>query len=408
MKLPASVPAALLALLLAAGCGQAPPAAKVAPPVPVVTAVARKVDVPVLVTGVGNAAASNLVSLRPRIGAVVAAVRFREGETVAAGAPLFTLDPHPWQEAVTAAEAACARARASVVQAEAALARDRAQLVLAEADAGRIAGLEAKDIASRQQVDQARAGVAVAQAALAGAEAAIATARAGVVESEAALARAQLDRAWCDITAPIAGRTGPARATPGTLVTAGSTELVTIACTQPMWVEVAVPAAGLPALRAAAARGAVAASVLGEGLDGPEPGTLELIDNRIDSTTATVAVRVSCPNRQERLWPGQQCRVELVLGVDAGVVTVPAEAIQAGQRGDLVWVVGADRTAQPRPVQLARRQGELAVVAKGLAAGDEVVVDGQVRLRRGSAVVPAASAAAVKPAAAASGADVRK
>ena len=369
-----TVAIAILVAFLGA-CGTKTPAGPPArPPVPVVTATAEVRDMPLRVSAIGIASASELVTVRPQISAILTAVRFTEGDAVAAGAPLFSLDERAF--------------RASEQQATAELDRARAEFDLAETEAARIADMLRQKLASAQQEDQVQANLAVARAAMAAAA--------------AALERVRIDLAWCTVTAPIAGRTGAVGVTAGNFATAGQSALVTIARMQPMHVGFSLPASMLPALRAARAKGALAVAAIPDGGGAAEPGTVDLLDNQVDVTTATIRLRAACPNPDERLWPGQQCRIELTLGTDLQVVTVPEQAVQNGQRGTMVWVVATDLSVAARQVVVGRTVDGVAIITSGLAAGDTVVTDGQLRLSKGATVTKAEAAgtaakAIVKP-----------
>jgi multidrug efflux system membrane fusion protein len=354
----------LLGLVLVASlaaCGK-PPVAPARPPVPVETSVAEIRDVPLRLSAVGTTAAAELVTVRPQVTAMLAKVLFSEGDTVAAGTPLFQLDDRASTTAVALAQAEAERARAL--------------LALAEAAALRNADLERQGLASAQQNDQVRSALDAGKAALAAAN--------------AAQVRARLDLSWCTVTAPIAGRTGAVGITSGNLVSAGQTALVVIARMQPMRVTFTLPANVLGQIRAAQATAPLAVSVRVDGDDTVEGGILDLIDNQVDAATASIRLRASCPNLADRLWPGQQCRVTLTLGTEVAVVTVPERAVQTGQRGSLVWVVGNGNMVEPRQVTIARNSDGLAVIAAGLAGGETVVVDGQLRLSKGAIVTTAA------------------
>ncbi len=398
MRLPAVSSLAVILFALAA-CGSKPPGTSSAgpgkkpPPVPVRTEVATRRDVPLVLRLVGQTAASELVLIRPQVTGLITTVNFKEGDTVAEGTPLFNLDDRPYAGALKKARADLAQAKAIEQQAQATLARDRLQLALAGAEVKRLDPLIQQGIASAQQIDQTRTAAQVAEATVAASEAALATATAAVTSFEALLGKATLDHSFCTIKAPIAGVTGAVGSTPGNLALAGQGVLVTIARMQPMHVGFALPARELAAVRAARARGPLAVAVWPEGGGEPSPGTLDLIENQI-SGTATVRLRAVCPNAgpnagpnaEARLWPGQQCQVELTLGVEAGVVTVPETALQAGQNGSLVWIVGNDQTVSPRPVTVARTWMGVAVIAKGIEVGERVVTDGQLTLVRGRTV----------------------
>lgn len=390
--------AAVLALT-AASCGAKPgdkPGAG-RPPVPVELGSVERRDVPIRLRAVGTAAASELVTVHPQVTAVLNAVRFAEGDAVEAGAVLFELDGRPFAAAVAQAEAELARARAAERQAQAVLERDRAQLAFAVAEDQRTVELGRQGLASDHLLESARSTADQARATLAGDEAAVETARAAIAAAEAALARARLDLSWCTVTAPIAGLTGAVGVTRGNLASAGQTALVTIAAMRPMHVGFSVPARELPAVREALARGRLAVSVQPEGGGPAEPGVLDLVENQIDAATGSIRLRASCPNQAGRLWPNQQCQVELLLGTQEGAVTVPEKAVQSGQRGTVVWVVADTMQAAVRPVVVARTVDGIAVIAKGLEAGERVVLDGQVRLNPG-ATVTVPEPAAAKPA----------
>ncbi len=407
MRLPAVSGLAVMLFTLAA-CGAGAPGTPAAgsgkkpPPVPVRVEPATRRDVPLVLRLAGQTAASELVLIRPQVTGLITAVNFKEGDTVAEGAPLFTLDDRPYAGALKKARADLAQARATEQQAQATLARDRLQLVLAQAEVKRLDPLIQQGIASAQQIDQIRTVAQVAEATVAASEAALATATAAVTSFEALLGKATLDHSFCTIKAPIAGVTGAVGSTPGNLALAGQGVLVTIARMQPMHVGFALPARELAAVRAARARGPLAVAVWPDGGGEASPGTLDLIENQI-SGTATVRLRATCPNAgthaEARLWPGQQCQVELTLGVETGVVTVPETALQAGQNGSLVWIVGNDQTVAPRPVTVARTWMGVAVIATGVEAGERVVTDGQLTLVKGRtvAVIDPAQAPASGP-----------
>ena len=209
-----------------------------------------------------------------------------------------------------------AKAQAAEKQATAVLARDRKQLDYAENEVRRMEPVNRQGIISAQQWDQTRTAALAANATIAADEAAIAQAQAEAKADEAAIAQARLSLSWCTITAPIAGITGAVGLTSGNLATAGQSVLVTIARMQPMYVGFSLPARELPTLRAAQRQGPLTVTVLPEGGTTPSTGTLDLIDNQIAQDTATLRLRAVCANTGGELWPGQQCRVELTLGVE--------------------------------------------------------------------------------------------
>jgi multidrug efflux system membrane fusion protein len=118
----------------------------------------------------------------------------------------------------------------------------------------------------------------------------------------------------------------------------------------------------------------------------PDKGELAFIDNAIDVATGTITLKAIFPNTAERLWPGQFVNISLTLRVDPQALVIPAPAVQAGQNGPYVYVVKPDQTAEPKNVRIARTVGNESVISEGLAEGDQVVVDGQLRLTKGTKV----------------------
>jgi multidrug efflux system membrane fusion protein len=135
--------------------------------------------------------------------------------------------------------------------------------------------------------------------------------------------------------------------------------------------------------------------------DTPVVGSLTFLDNTVQSTSGTVMLRATAPNGNHRLWPGQFVNVRLILATMSGAVLVPAAAPQDSAKGEFVYVINQDSTAELRPVKLGQRQGELVVVEQGLKPGERVVINGQAGVMPGGKVrvdngapPPAASAAA--------------
>jgi multidrug efflux system membrane fusion protein len=113
---------------------------------------------------------------------------------------------------------------------------------------------------------------------------------------------------------------------------------------------------------------------------------VSFIDNAVDATTGTIKLKATFPNGDHALWPGLFVQVSLLLSTDPDAIVVPAVAVQESQQGQYVYVVKPDRTAELRPVRIERQQGDEAVIAQGLTAGEEVVTDGHLRLTQGAHV----------------------
>jgi len=388
-----------LVVLIAAiltGCGsdkpvQAGAGGPPATPVSVVTAV-REV-LPVEVHAVGTVEPYRTVQVKSQIAGELVGVRFTEGGVIQQGDLLFEIDPRPYQDALRQAEAAVAKDEALLLQAQANLGRDKAQLKTAQADAGRYEELLKQGITARNQYDQVRSTFEAQGESVRADQAAIESARASVDSDRAAIERAKLDLSYCAIHSPINGRAGNLLVHAGNYVKAnGDTTLVVINQIEPVFVSFGVPEQYLSEIRArsAGAKLPVEATLK----DDPARrvrGSLTVIDNTVDATTGTIKLKAVFANAGRLLWPGQF--VNAVLRLSAAEATVvPAEAVQAGQQGQFVYVVKKDQTVEPRLVAAGRTVDGKVVLEKGVQPGETVVTDGQLRLYPGARIqaVPAA------------------
>jgi len=320
--------------------------------VPVTVGTVVRKTVPVEIEAVGKVEALSTVEVLARVGGQLTGVHFTEGR----GQLLFTIDSRPYQ--------------AAVAQAEAALARDRALAANSAADLRRYGDLVQKEYVTREQYDQ----IAANSASLA----------ATVNADRAAVEAARLELGYCQIHAPISGRTGSLLVHQGNLVKANDTQpLVVIHQVQPIYVSFAVPEGNLAEINRYRSAGRLAVEAqLGASGAGSEQGALSFVDNQIDQNTGTILLKATFPNDRRSLWPGQFTKVRLVLARQEAVV-VPSQAVQNGQQGQFVFIVKADQTVESRPVQVARTVGGEAVVSTGLTPGEIVVTDGQLRLAPG-------------------------
>jgi len=332
-----------------------------APPgIPATVGFAEKKDIPVYVRGIGSVQAFNMVSVKSRVDGQIMKVAFKEGQEVKAGDPLFQIDPRPYQAALD--------------QATAAKQRNEAQLVGAEADLERYGKLIGSGYQSRQSFDQQKAITDALKGAIAGDQAAIDTAR--------------LNLGYADIRAPIDGRTGSRQVDPGNLVqTSQNTALVTITQTRPIFVNFTVPQDQTDTIRIN--QKVAPLEVIAYSSDEKTElarGKVTLIENQIDPATGTLKLKGTFENADERLWPGEFVSVRLVLSTRKDAVTVPQRTVMQGASDSFVYLVKADNTVERRTVEIAASQDGVAVIGKGLDAGDKVVIDGQYRLTNGARI----------------------
>jgi RND family efflux transporter MFP subunit len=329
-------------------------------PVPVVVAQVIERDLPQLLTAVGNVQALQNVTLRPQIDGVLRQVLVTEGQRVTRGQLLASIDDRAQS--------------ATLAQARAARQRDAANLKIGELDLQRDQNLLRGEAIARQAVDQ--------QSAL------VEQLKATIQADEAAINAAEVQLSYTRILSPVTGRVGMRRVDAGNLVRAtDTTGLFSVAQIDPISVVFSLPQQDLPRLQpllADPARAQVVARDRGAGAI-LSTGHLMTVDNQIDATTGTLSMRAIFANPQGVLWHGQFVTVELRTNVEAGALVVPNRAIQQGTDGAYVFRV-RDAKAEVVPVTVRYRQDDIAVLGKGLAANDVVVVDGQSQLLPGVAV----------------------
>ena len=363
--------AAIVWFALRARIEAPPPAPKAAAAVPATLVRVQREDVPDFLIGVGTVQALATVTVKTRLDGQLERIGYVEGEDVKAGQVLAQLDARPL--------------RAQLEQVQAQKARDEAQLANARRDLKRYTQLIKEDATSQQTLDTQQALVAQVQAA--------------VQTDDAQIDYAQVQLGYATITAPIAGRVGARLVDPGNIVHASDANgLVVINQIDPIAVVFTLPGDAVQAINRAQQAGrrlaVLAYSRNGEAL--LARGELVLVNNQIDVASGTVQLKARFANPKHVLWPGQYVNVRLRLGEFAQALTVPASVVQRGQSGTYAYVVGADGKAQMRPIEVLQTQDDKAVVVKGLAAGETVVLYGQYKIKPGVAVVagPGAAAAA--------------
>ncbi len=365
---------AVASAFLVAACGPKgpPPAAAPSAPPP---AQARIVEVqpqrvPVRLDVVGQVEGSKEVEVRARVAGILLKRIYKEGDVVAAGAPLFQIDPAPF-------EIALAQARAQ-------LAQERARNEQANREAARLKALAAERAISQKEFDDATSTSKLSAATLQAAEANV--------------KQAELNLSYTLVTAPVAGVTGRAVRSDGSLITAGADSLLTsIYQVDPIWVRFSLSEsdlAQLPGGRLARGAGTELKLVLPDGKPYEGRGRLNFTATQIDTRLATQQLRAEFDNPRQQLLPGQFVRVQLVAGERDNVFLVPQPAVLQTEKGALVFVVGADGKAALRPVQLGSWVGTDWMILGGLKAGDRVIADNLLKIRPGTPVTAAAAAPA--------------
>ncbi|MEK7704442.1 MAG: efflux RND transporter periplasmic adaptor subunit [Myxococcota bacterium] len=328
--------------------------------VPVIVTQVETRTVPLTIRAIGTAEAHRSVAIKAQVGGTLTAVHFRDGDVVAPGALLFSIDARPFEVALH--------------EAQARLARDEVLLRKADADVRRYADLAKNGYVPREQADQTTANAE--------------SLRATVQADRAAVESARLQLDYCAIRAPIGGRVGQALVDAGNVVRANDTQaLVMLLATHPIDVRFSVPERMLGELRKGAEATPRVVTVTPPGYRGaPLIGKLVFVDNAVDRASGTLLLKAELDNTDDALWPGQFVDVVLTLREDADAIVVPNEVVQRGRDGTYVFVVKSDESVELRPVTVARDADGVSVIATGLVAGETVVRDGQLRLAPGTKV----------------------
>lgn len=327
--------------------------------IPVVADVASRGDVPVFLVGLGSVAPLHSVTVTSRIDGQLLKLDFTDGQNVHAGDLLAEIDPDPLQ--------------AALAQAQANKTRDDVALANARLDLARAQTLTTKGVGSTQAFDTAKAAVAQLEAT--------------VKVDQAAIDIQQIQLRFTQIRSPLDGRAGIHMVDAGNIVRASDTGgIVRISQIHPIAVDFSLPSTDLPRIQAVMKAGDAPVVVQDNGGQQLATGRLGVVDNQINSATATIRIRAVFDNADDLLWPGQFVNVRVQVELQRGVVTVPVTAIVRGPDGTYAFVVGKDRHIVKRPVTVAYSNAELAVVGEGVQPGDIVVTDGQYRIQEGDLV----------------------
>ena len=348
-----------------------------ASPVPVVTAQVQQHDEAIVLSGLGTVQALNTASIQSQVTGVLEEVDFVEGQSVKRGDVLAKIDPRLFE--------------AALAQAQGQLAKDTALHAQAQSDLARFQTLGREDSIALQQVADQQFLVAQDAAAMETDQ--------GVIKSD----QTQLD--YTTLRAPFDGVTGILQIQIGNLIQpSNTTGIVILTQVQPISVVFILPNADIASVQEAMARGTVQATVYDQsGTKELDVGTLLALNNQAASTSGTVQLKAIFANERRQLWPGTFVNVDLTTSVVKNALTVPTNALQQNNNGQFVYVVGADKRVSVEPVEVTQRLHAVALIAKGLQAGETVVVEGQYRLTPGTLVVATAPSNVLNPSTASSG-----
>jgi len=357
----ALIAALLASLVLLSGCGKEEKKDAARPPTDVTALTVVTRDVPISTVFVAQTQSSQAVNIAARVSGFLDKRVYTEGSVVKAGQVLFRMDPKPFQAQVDAAAAALQRNQAAEEVAKANLARTKP---LAQQNA-----LSQKDLDDAQgQYEQSAAAVA---------------------QSKAQLESAQLDLSYTTITSPVDGVSSFAAVADGTYVNPQNSQLTTVSVLTPMWINFSVSENEMERIRGQVQKGLirmpegnqfVVEIELVDGTTFPYKGRITFADPSYNSQTGTFLIRASVDNPKGVLRPNQYVRTRLHGAIRPNAMLVPQRAVQQGAKGHFVWVVNKDGKAELRPVVVGDWYGDSWFISQGLAAGDQVVVDGAMRL----------------------------
>jgi membrane fusion protein, multidrug efflux system len=332
--------------------------------IPVVTEKVRRQDLPVYLNGLGKVQALNTVTIRAQVDGKIVQVNFHEGQDVRSGDILVQIDPRPYQAALD--------------QAVAKQNQDQAQLAYAQKVLNRDTGLFGKKILDQQSLDLQQSTTAQFEAL--------------VKADEAAVASTKVQLEFTKIVSPIDGRVGLRLVDQGNIVHAGDQAgLAIIAQLRPISVVFTLPESNLRAINKRIGTSGkdytlTVVAMNRENNQALDRGELGAVDNQIDEATGTIKLKAVFQNQQLDLWPGQFVNARLLVDTRRQGLTLPSNAVNQGPNGDFVYVIRPDFTAEVRAVKVGTSEGGLTLIEKGVAEGEDVVIDGQYLLKSNARV----------------------
>lgn len=326
---------------------------------PITVSKAELRNVPVEINATGSVEAYNSVTIIPQVTGKVSEINFKQGQAVKAGDRLLTIDTASYEQALA--------------QAEAELKQSKAQANYNQATAKRYANLYKKGAVALQDYDQVNT--------------AASTQNATVSQMEAAVKNARINLNNCYITSPINGCTGAFLANIGTMATANQTQLLVINQIVPIYVKFTIPEKYFDEVREAQKNAPLQVVINNSNSQKIiSSGTLSFIDNTVDQASGAIGMKATFTNTEQQLWPGEFVRITLKIREQPNAVVIPKTAVMDGQNGKYVFVVNQNNIVKMKLVTEDREVNGLAVISKGINAGETVATDGQTNLVSGTKV----------------------
>lgn len=355
-------------VVLLAGCGEDGQKTQATPAAEVTAVTIQPQDTPVISEFVAKTASSRRVEIRSRVEGFLEEMVYTEGSMVEQGQVLFVMDKKPFEAQLNASKAE--------------LAQQRAILDTADANLKRVRPLAKKNAVAQKDLDDALGSYR--------------TAKAAVEQARAKVVQAELNLGYCTISSPLIGISSYAVKREGAYIGIGSESLLTyVAQIQPMWVEFSISENQILKYYESIRKGTlvipekdnyIVEIVLADGTVYSHTGRITFADASLSEATGTFLLRAEIPNPDETLRPGQFVRALLKGAVRPNAILVPQIAVQQGAKGSFVWVIDENSKADFRPVTPGPWHGDQWFIDSGLKEGDQVVVEGALKLRAGALV----------------------